>query len=122
MITEIEAWNQSHSMKATLIVSINRTENSTQALESVKLAIEMKHRGVVGIDLSGKPEVGTFDTWLEALHLARQNSLKITLHIGEVVNDQEIEVRYISKIFQETTQNVLIVLICNCNCNCNCKL
>jgi hypothetical protein len=40
-------------------------------MAQVELAKEMKEKGVVGIDLSGNPEVGCWETWLPALHEAR---------------------------------------------------
>ncbi|KFK22555.1 hypothetical protein AALP_AAs44839U000100 [Arabis alpina] len=41
-----------------LLLSIDRRETTESAIETVKLALEMKNVGVVGIDLSGNPLVG----------------------------------------------------------------
>jgi adenosine deaminase len=51
----------------------------------VKLALEMRDVGVVGIDLSGNPLVGEWSTFLPALQYAKDNDLHITLHCGEVL-------------------------------------
>lgn len=38
----------------------------------VRLAQEFAARGVVGVDLSGNPTVGAWETWRPALETARQ--------------------------------------------------
>ncbi|KHN03460.1 Cytochrome P450 77A1 [Glycine soja] len=57
---------------------------------TVMLALEMRHFGVVGIDLSGNPAVGEWITYLLALKFAREQGLYVTLHCGEVSNSKEI--------------------------------
>ncbi|XP_072063766.1 N6-mAMP deaminase isoform X3 [Arachis hypogaea] len=41
-----------------LLLSADRRETTEATMETVKLALEMRHLGVVGIDLSGNPKVG----------------------------------------------------------------
>ncbi|KAL1299678.1 hypothetical protein HN51_044228 [Arachis hypogaea] len=41
-----------------LLLSVDRRETTEATMETVKLALEMRHLGVVGIDLSGNPKVG----------------------------------------------------------------
>jgi hypothetical protein len=60
------------------------------AMETVHLAAELAPRGVVGIDLSGNPAVGTWATWAPALTEARALGLAVTLHCGEVDNPEEV--------------------------------
>jgi adenosine deaminase len=74
-----------------LLLSIDRRETIESAMETVNLAIEMKSLGVVGIDLSGNPIVGDWLTFLPALKFAREQSLKVTIHCGEVPNRKEIQ-------------------------------
>ncbi|KAJ6999541.1 hypothetical protein NC653_010298 [Populus alba x Populus x berolinensis] len=50
----------------------------------VKLALEMRNLDVVGIDLSGNPVVGEWNTFLPALKSAQEQVLYLTLHYGEV--------------------------------------
>ncbi|EEF43898.1 Adenosine deaminase, putative [Ricinus communis] len=72
-----------------LLLSIDRRETTEAAMETVKLALEMRHLGVVGIDLSGNPVVGEWITFLPALKFAQEQGLYITLHCGEVPNRKE---------------------------------
>ncbi|WZZ14342.1 N6-mAMP deaminase [Brassica rapa] len=74
-----------------LLLSIDRRETTESAMETVKLALEMRNVGVVGIDLSGNPLVGEWSTFLPALQFAKDNDLYITLHCGEVPNPKEIQ-------------------------------
>ncbi|KAF6162925.1 hypothetical protein GIB67_021074 [Kingdonia uniflora] len=55
----------------------------------VRLALEMKNLGVVGIDLSGNPAVGEWSTFLPALEFAKEQGLPVTLHCGELPNRKE---------------------------------
>ncbi|KAK9706437.1 hypothetical protein RND81_07G124500 [Saponaria officinalis] len=73
-----------------LLLSIDRRETLEAAMETVKLALEMRGAGVVGIDLSGNPRVGDWKTFLPALVFAREQGLRVTLHCGEVPNHEEI--------------------------------
>ncbi|XVF26005.1 hypothetical protein REPUB_Repub13aG0263000 [Reevesia pubescens] len=73
------------------LLSIDRRESTEAAMETVKLALEMRDLGVVGIDLSGNPIVGNWTTFLPALKFAREQGLYITLHCGEVPNQEEIK-------------------------------
>ncbi|KAF7149591.1 hypothetical protein RHSIM_Rhsim02G0110500 [Rhododendron simsii] len=74
-----------------ILLSIDRRETTDSAMETVKLALEMRHLGVTGIDLSGNPIVGEWATFLPALQFAREEGLSITLHCGEVPNTEEIQ-------------------------------
>ena len=67
-----------------LLLSIDRREDSQAALKTVELARSFQSQGVVGIDLSGNPAVGTWATWKPALEKARSWGLKITAHAAEV--------------------------------------
>ncbi|GAB4830904.1 hypothetical protein Ancab_004932 [Ancistrocladus abbreviatus] len=77
-------------MYVRLLLSIDRRETTASAMETIKLALEMRDVGVVGIDLSGNPTVGEWKTFFPALKFAREQCLPITLHCGEVPNQDEI--------------------------------
>ena len=74
-----------------LLLSIDRRESTEDAMATVRLAAALTHRGIVGIDLSGNPCVGSWASVLPALQLARSLSLPITLHCAEVANDAEAD-------------------------------
>uniref|UniRef100_A0ACD5Z162 Uncharacterized protein n=1 Tax=Avena sativa TaxID=4498 RepID=A0ACD5Z162_AVESA len=74
-----------------LLLSIDRRETTSAALDTVNLAIEMKDQGVVGIDLSGNPAIGEWETYLPALKHAKELGVPITVHCGEVPNRKEIQ-------------------------------
>ncbi|XP_010538724.1 PREDICTED: adenosine deaminase-like protein isoform X2 [Tarenaya hassleriana] len=73
-----------------LLLSIDRRESTESAMETVKLALELRDAGIVGIDLSGNPCIGEWATFLPSLEFARDQGLHITLHCGEVPNPKEI--------------------------------
>ncbi|XP_062187433.1 N6-mAMP deaminase [Phragmites australis] len=74
-----------------LLLSIDRRETTLAALDTVNLAMEMKDQGVIGIDLSGNPVVGEWETYLPALQHAKELGIPITIHCGEVANRKEIQ-------------------------------
>lgn len=74
---------------ARLILSIDRRDPAEVTEATVDLALRYRDRGVVGIDLSGDPTKGRWETWARPLTRARENGLKITLHAGEVPDVDE---------------------------------
>ena len=66
-----------------LILSIDRTQTLEQAMETLKLA-ENNRTYIVGLDLSGDPNVKTFERFRPVFDLAKQINLSTTIHIGEL--------------------------------------
>lgn len=78
--------SKNDQMSTYLILSIDRSNTSSQALEVVDLAIRYKSRGIVGVDLCGNPTKGDVFTFAAAFAKAKSNSLKITLHFAETTH------------------------------------
>lgn len=71
------------SMRAFLILSIDRRNTLAEAQEVVDLAIHFQSSGVVGIDLCGDPTKGDVRIFEPAFARARAAGLKLTLHFAE---------------------------------------
>jgi len=81
-----------HDLHCNLILSIDRRNTAAEAQRTVDIALAHRHRGVVGIDLSGNPLQGDVSIFGPAFARAKANGLKITLHFGEVATpDHEAE-------------------------------
>jgi adenosine deaminase len=72
-----------YPIKVRLIVSVNRHESADLASEIVKLAIDRRHLGIVGIDLAGNEAEFSGMAFLGVFKEARQAGMKITIHAGE---------------------------------------
>lgn len=63
-----------------LILSIDRRNSVEEAIDTVRLAIELniKYPNIIrGIDVSGDPAIGSFNTFIEALNTARAHGLSV---------------------------------------------
>lgn len=92
----INAWNSSPatSMRAYLILSIDRRNTIAQAEEVVDLCINYQPAGVVGIDLCGDPAKGDVRIFTQPFARAKAAGLKMTLHFAEAkvsATDTELE-------------------------------
>jgi adenosine deaminase len=75
--------NATSSLKTNLILSIDRRNDLSTALQVVDLAIEFRDQGVVGVDLCGDPAVGDVSIFQPAFERAKKHDLKITIHFAE---------------------------------------
>ena len=78
-------------MSTYLILSVDRRNTPSQAMEAVDLTIKYKDRGVVGVDLCGNPLKGDVSTFRDAFAKAKGAGLKITLHFAEVPESSTAE-------------------------------
>ncbi|KAH6876254.1 hypothetical protein BKA58DRAFT_381303 [Alternaria rosae] len=72
-----------NTMRAFLILSIDRRNNIADAEEVVDLAIKYQSAGVVGVDLCGDPAKGDIRIFGDSFARAKAAGLKITLHFAE---------------------------------------
>ena len=56
----------------------------------VAVSLAETEAGVVGLDLSGNPRVGEWAAWRPALDYGRAHGLRVTCHVGEVPNAEEV--------------------------------
>lgn len=70
-----------------LVLSIDRTQTLEQAMETLKLAQKYPTH-IVGLDLSGDPNVKSFERFLPVFNLAKQITLSTTIHIGELPDEE----------------------------------
>lgn len=83
-----------NTMRAFLILSIDRRNTVEQAEEVVDLAIKYQSAGVVGVDLCGDPAKGNVAIFTSAFARAKAAGLKITLHFAEdAVSASDLELQ-----------------------------
>jgi adenosine deaminase len=75
--------DRSNTMRAFLILSIDRRNTPAEAEEVVDLAIKYQSYGVVGVDLCGDPAKGDVRIFADAFARAKAAGLKMTLHFAE---------------------------------------
>lgn len=66
-----------------LIVSISRVMKFEVAERAVKLAVELKDRGVVGLDFSGDPTKGRFAPYKSLFEYGKKEGLPLSCHFAE---------------------------------------
>jgi adenosine deaminase len=75
--------NNDNTMRAFLILSVDRRNTVAEAEEVVDLAIKYRSSGVVGVDLCGDPAKGDIRIFAPNFARAKAAGLKITLHFAE---------------------------------------
>lgn len=72
-----------HNLTTQLILSIDRSNSVEEARETVKLALEFREHGVVGLDLCGRPG-NDISHLIPVLAEAKASGLKLTVHFAEI--------------------------------------
>jgi adenosine deaminase len=75
--------SQDYGIKVGLIVSLNRHEPLALGEETTRLAVERRHKGIVGLDLTGNEAQFAAGPFLDMFRQARASGLKLTVHAGE---------------------------------------
>jgi adenosine deaminase len=110
VVAAIQEHAPKHNITVRLLLSINRSEPVEKAMDTVRLAAEYASRPlesgvvgeesssicnpppcVVGVDFSGNPHVGPFDTFKPVFEQARQLGLRIALHFAEHLDPVEAQ-------------------------------
>ncbi|XP_033109542.1 adenosine deaminase-like protein isoform X2 [Anneissia japonica] len=74
------------------LLSVDRSRGVNVAMETVQLAKQFKESSkgiVIGVDLSGNPNVGDMNDFVPVLKEAKNAGLKLALHIAERTNHVE---------------------------------
>ncbi len=79
----VEQASRDFNLPVRLLVSMNRHEPVELAERVIRLAVEFRHRGVVGIDLAGNEAEFDADPFLSLFREARKDGLALTVHAGE---------------------------------------
>ncbi|KAJ4290228.1 hypothetical protein N0V90_010443 [Kalmusia sp. IMI 367209] len=85
--------DETNTMRAFLILSIDRRNTAAEAQEVIDLALRYQSAGVVGVDLCGNPAKGDVSIFTDAFARARAAGMKITLHFAEIAEsatDEEL--------------------------------
>jgi adenosine deaminase len=81
---------EDQGVKTRLIASVNRHESLELAEKVVRLAVDRKDKGVVGIDLAGSEATAPASPFLALFNEARQAGLHITVHAGEWAGPENV--------------------------------
>ena len=83
VIEGVKKGQDKHHVTARLIVSVNRHESLDLAAQVVKLAIERRDSGIVGLDLAGDENGYPSTPFAPIFREASEGGLNITIHAGE---------------------------------------
>lgn len=72
-----------------LMLSLKRSSSLEMAKITVDLAQEYREKGVIGIDISDISTQGDINTIMPELLRAKENGLKIAVHMGESTQEQD---------------------------------
>ncbi|KAK7192030.1 hypothetical protein DPSP01_003898 [Paraphaeosphaeria sporulosa] len=126
-----------NTMRAFLILSIDRRNTATEAQQVVDLALKYRSEGVVGVDLCGNPAKGDVSLYTDAFTRIKAAGLKITLHFAEIAQsgtDDELNtllswqpdrlghVIHVNSSFQERIKREHIGVELCMSCNVHAKL
>lgn len=72
-----------------IMLSLKRSSSLEMAKLTIDLALKYRDKGVVGIDISDISTVGDINTIMQELLRAKENGLKIAVHMGESTQEQD---------------------------------
>lgn len=92
VLKTIEKCKDKYKIKVRLIPSIDRAQGVSSAEETLNIILKLKNEYnhlIVGVDLSGDPEKGSFKMYKKVFEIARENHLKLAFHCGENPNSDD---------------------------------
>ncbi|XP_065362154.1 adenosine deaminase-like protein [Calliphora vicina] len=94
IIEAIQEYSEKYSIMVKLLISIDRAQSVESAEEIVNLAGDFNEKYpdiVKGVDLSGNPNKGKFNDFINVFSKAKQSMLNLALHCAEVSNPEETQ-------------------------------
>jgi len=90
ILDTIDECSKQYSTVVKLVVSVKREWDLGTAREAVKMAADLKNRGVVGLDFCGNATCGSFTPFKEVFLEATNQGLPITCHFAETKDEQDL--------------------------------
>ena len=87
----IERAREQHGVEARLILSALKQASTEDSMEVAQLAAQFAGKGVVAVDLAGPEKQNPPQIHREAIQLARDSGLHITIHAGEGCCPEQIK-------------------------------
>lgn len=72
-----------------LMLSLKRSSSLEMAKHTIDLALKYREQGVIGIDISDISTIGDISIVMEELIRAKENGLKIAVHMGESKEEKD---------------------------------
>jgi adenosine deaminase len=90
VLAGLKRGSRDFSVETLLLLCCYRSESPATSIETVKLALKYREKGVAGIDLAGDEAHFPVGEHKEAFLIAKKNDLPATVHAGEAAGAENI--------------------------------